>query len=658
MRPSVLPAIALALAFLVLAAIARAEAPPPAPSLFALCYHDVEDKDPDQRFVGVSTANFAAQLEWLRRNGFHAVSLDDLLAARDGRKPLPDKAYLVTFDDGYESFYTRVFPILKVMGVPAVLAVEASWLRGGPGSTVRYGDASEPRGMFMTWDQVREVAASGLVEIASHTFDLHKGIPANPQGNSEPAAVTRRWSRERGYETASAYQARIEADTRRAVATFRRELGHVPRAVVWPYGEHSLLAVDVERRHAMPITLTLLDAPVSVAALSAIPRHLVKNDPGLSDFIAELHGLSTSGPVRAVQIDLDQVYDADPAQQERNLGALVQRIHDLQINLVFLQAFADPKGDGLVREVYFPNRELPMRADLFNRAAWQLRTRAKVAVWAWMPVLSFDFGAAGRGLQHVSEWRAAGEGAIDPAQYRRLSPFDPAVRRRIADLYEDLAAAAPFAGLLFHDDAMLSDFEDASPAALDAYAAAGLPRSIGAIRSDPALLDRWTRLKTDALIAFTRELAARARRLRTPMRTARNLYARPVLDPASRAWFAQDYDRFLAAYDLVAVMAMPRLEEVPGDPLAWLQQLVDAARLRPDGLAHTLFELQAVDWRRPDRGSEANLPTGELAREMRFLERRGAVNLGYYPDDFLRDHPRAQTLHAAFSLQSFPYGGP
>src|SRR3546814_3323955 len=65
-----------------------------------------------------------------------------------------------------------------------------------------------------------------------------------------------------------------------------------------------------------------------------------------------------------------------PVQQEANVGKLIQRIYDLGANTVFLQAFADPKGDGLVHSLYFPNRHLPVRGDLFDRVAWQLKTRA------------------------------------------------------------------------------------------------------------------------------------------------------------------------------------------------------------------------------------------------------------------------------------------
>ena len=630
----------------------------PLPPLFALCYHDVADSVPNQKFVGVSTSKFVEQLSWLQQQGYTAVSVDDILAARDGRKPLPDKAYLLTFDDGYESFYTRVFPILKAFKLPAVIGIVGAWMSGKPGENIDYAGEGEAPERFLTWAQLRETVASGLVEVAAHTMDMHRGAVGNPQGNSEPAEVTRRYDPARGYESESAYRARITDDTEAIVATIEHETGRRPRVMIWPYGEHSDLTMSVAGAHGMPITMTLIDGAVTLGDLTEMPRHLVSENPALPSFAADLHYFAEPGPVRAVQVDLDYVYDRDPEQQNRNLGALVQRIYDYHISHVFLQAFADPAGDGTVREVYFPNRQLPVRSDLFNRAAWQLRTRAHVKVWAWMPVLAFDFGAGAGALQHVTSWDD-GRAAADQNQYQRLSPFDPAARQKILELYEDLGRAAAVSGVLFHDDAVLSDREDASPAALTAYAAAGFPSSIDAIRGDPEILQRWTRFKTDALIDFTGELAARVRLDRAPLRTGRNLYARPMLEPESAAWFAQDYDRFLAAYDVVAVMAMPRLEGVPpAQAKSWLDRLVTTAAARPNGLKRTLFELQAVDWRRGEAQRGREVPSRELADEMRLLARRGALNFGYYPDDFLHDLPHAGTLFPVFSLQSYPLPRP
>ena len=300
------------------------------PQFFALCYHGVEDDAPDQRYVGVTTQRLVEQLSWLQRNDFHAVSVDDILAARAGRKPLPDRAYLITFDDGFESFYTRAFPVLKAFNVPAVLAIEGDWLADTHGGAVDYAGESAPRELFMTWAQVREVAGSGLIEIASHTMDLHRGILGNPQGNFEPSAVTRRYDPATGYESERSYRGRIAADTERIAKTIEHEVGRRPRVMVWPYGEHSGLTISVAGEHAMPITMTLVDAPASLDGFSAMPRHLVSDDPPLSRFLQDLHDLSGGAPMRAVQVDLDYVYDPDAAQTERNLSALVQHIRDLR----------------------------------------------------------------------------------------------------------------------------------------------------------------------------------------------------------------------------------------------------------------------------------------------------------------------------------------
>src|SRR5690606_8195633 len=125
-------------------------------------------------------------------------------------------------------------------------------------------------------------------------------------------------------------------------------------------------------------------------------------------------------------------------------------------------------------------------------------------------------------------------------------PWSPVARQRINDIYEDLARHASFHGILFHDDAMLTDFEDASPDALRAYQAAGFPASIAEIRRDPHTLERWTRFKSQALIDFTKQLTETVRAIRGPqVKTARNIYAMPVLDPASEAWFAQNLNDFL-----------------------------------------------------------------------------------------------------------------
>ncbi|MGL6091962.1 MAG: poly-beta-1,6-N-acetyl-D-glucosamine N-deacetylase PgaB [Pseudomonas paracarnis] len=632
--------------------IAPNEAPWPKNHFLGIAYHDVEDRDPDQAVVAVRTERLIEQLAWLRENGYQAVSVDQILAARRGGPALPPKAVMLSFDDGYSSFYTRVMPILRAYHWPALLAPVGSWIDTPLNQPVDFAGTPRPRGEFLTWQQIREVSQSGLVEIAAHTDANHKGILANPQGNLEPAATTRSFDpKTNGYESEAQFQARMRADVAAISNKIRTVTGKAPRVWVWPYGAADGTSLAVVGEHGYEMALTLEDGLDDLGNLMNSPRFLVASDPDGEHFANSMVAVQTKAPMRVLHVDLDNVYDPDPAQQARNLDVLVQRVVDMGAGTVFLQAFADPKGDGLVHSLYFPNRHLPMRADLFNRVAWQLHTRAHASVYAWMPVLSFALDPK---LPRVTRWDPkTGQIGPDPDQYKRLSPFDPKVRQVIGEIYQDLARVGPIDGILYHDDAVFNDFEDASPAALKAYAAQGLPDSIAALRADPAVMQRWTRFKSRYLIDFTHELTAKVRAIRGPqVLTARNIFAEPMLNPGSETWFAQNLDDFLQAYDWTAPMAMPLMEgqEVKASN-AWLEKLIATVKTRPGAMQKTIFELQAKDWRTqaaPDISAE------QLAEWMGVLKRQGVTSFGYYPDNFLENSPDLKTIRPALSNQWNP----
>ena len=102
--------------------VAASEKPWPKNHVLGIAYHDVEDRDPDQAVVAVHTERLIEQLAWLRENGYKAVSVDQILAARNGGPELPPKAIMLSFDDGYSSFYTRVMPILRERNKERMLA--------------------------------------------------------------------------------------------------------------------------------------------------------------------------------------------------------------------------------------------------------------------------------------------------------------------------------------------------------------------------------------------------------------------------------------------------------------------------------------------------------------------------------------------------------
>lgn len=624
----------------------------PAGAFVALSYHEVPGDGPREAApgagrYGVEASYLIAQFAWLRENGYRPVSLAEIAEARAGGKPLPPRAVLLSFDDGYADFYERVYPVLQLFSYPAVIALVGKWMDVPAGGQVDYDGKPMPREAFLSWGQVREMVGSGLVEVASHSYDLHRGVLGNPQGNMQPAATTRIHDAATGrYETDEAWLARVRDDLDRNSRLIERETGKRPRAMVWPYGRYNGALQEVARELGMPMMLTLQGGPnLAGDPLDRIRRIIVEFNPKLGAFVDEIERVWPEDPQRVVHVDLDYVYSPDAAEQERNLSALLDRIQAIGPTTVYLQAFADPDGDGEADALYFPNRHLPVRADLFNRVAWQLETRVGVQVYAWMPMLAYRLPEGHPARDEIVRAAPGKAGS----SYRRLSPFSAAARQAVREIYEDLGRHAHFAGLLFHDDGLLGDHEDASPEALAVYRDQwGLPGSVDAIRADPALAERWARRKTDWLVDFTRELAGAASRFTAPLKTARNLYAAPVLDPQARHWFAQSLPAFLGGYDYTALMAMPYMENAE-DPARFLQALVDAVSAQPDGLARTVFELQARDWRKGEV-----VPSAELAGWIRQLELAGARHIGYYPDDARADVPEMRPIVPAFSVRSLP----
>uniref|UniRef100_UPI003F598232 poly-beta-1,6-N-acetyl-D-glucosamine N-deacetylase PgaB n=1 Tax=Stenotrophomonas cyclobalanopsidis TaxID=2771362 RepID=UPI003F598232 len=592
--------------------------------LLVLSYHDIRDdvrEKGDADAYAVSTQNFAAHLDWLSAHGYHPISLSQLIKASRGEAQLPPRPVLLTFDDGLRSVYSRVYPLLRAYNYPALVAVITDYVDMAPGRTIDYGYRAFGHDDFLTWDQLREMQSSGLIELASHTDNQHHGVQSNPQGNQTPAVITRIYDpKTQRYETAQEYESRLRDDLALSVKRIQKELGVPPKAIVWPYAAYNKLSNDIAEQLGMPVSFDLEGRSTPVTSdLHGLARLLVTNNPNVSSLAFELRRNVSLDGTRALQIDMDAVYDPDPAQLARNLDKLIDRVKKVGPTHVYLQAFADPDGNNTADALYFPNRHMPMRADLFNRVAWQLKTRAGVKVYAWLPVLGYE-------LPDAPQRTALGIASPERDGMYRLDFTKPQARQMIKDIYEDLAINSYFEGLLFHDDAYVRDTELAQ-----------LPQE-GADGG-----------RTQALIDFTLELRDTAQRWRPKLGTVRNLYAQPVLEPQSASWFAQRLDLFNQAYDRTALMAMPWMEGSK-HPERWLDRLVTAVRAHDPDLKHTMFELQTVDWR-----TQTPISGQRLRAQVRRLQAQGVRHFAWYPDDFIADKPSTTDARAAMSARNFPY---
>jgi len=345
--------------------------------------------------------------------------------------------------------------------------------------------------------------------------------------------------------------------------------------------------------------------------------------------------------IKAVQVDLDYVYDKDPQQQQQNITLLVQRVKNLGVNTVFLQAFADPDGNGAAESLYFPSRFMPLRANLFPPTVRLLRQNG-IAVFGWLPLLAFTLPGDNDDL-YVNRTSDSYKNVQAPAEYPRLSPFNGTARKIIEGIYLDFARETVVDGILFHDDGILSDFEDNSEAALQEYQRAGFPTNIETIHNNRATMQQWSRYKTKYLIDFSLTLLDIVRQFQPGVLSARNIFAGPSLQPESEKWFAQSLPLFLQSYDYIALMAMPFMEKA-SDPQQWLERLSWAALSQSGNSDRIIFELQSKNWI-----SNQPVPSKVMQEQIVLLHQLGVTSFAYYPDDFYKNMPPAEMINSCLS---------
>lgn len=615
-----------------------------------LSYHEIADKSEtlDSSYA-VTPSHFKEQVEWLVSKGYHFISVNDIVAYRKVAKPLPEKAVLMTFDDGYHSVYTNAYPIIKQYKIPVVIALVGNWMEAK--ERVDFDGQLIARDKFLSQAQIKEMVKSGLVEIASHTYLSHRGIPGNPQGNLQPAIITRQWASDtKGYEDEQRYQQRIHSDLAKNNRFLKKYTGQKPRIIVWPYGYYNKESRTIAERLGISIGLTLDDGSnTRMTPLSGLRRILIDKSMTLEDLEQNIRSrnanmIDNDRTTKAAHIDLDYMYDPDPAQQERNLGDLLDRIKKLGVNTIYLQAFADPDGNGAADYVYFPNRNVPMRADLFNRVAWQIATRTQVKrIYAWMPMMAWQLPQSNPAAKETVVTLQ-----VDPTHlnmgYPRLSPFSSKARKVIKEIYEDLAKSPRIDGILFHDDVTLSDFEDDSLFARRQYKKWGLAENVTRIRANSEQFEKWTNLKTDYLDNFAMQLAQIIRDEHPGLKTARNLYAQVALNQYAEEWYAQGLAKSIKNYDYTAIMAMPYMEQAD-DPQQFYEKIVERVKQEECGLVRTVMELQTLNWRKND----APISSAELSDTIHRLYEMGVHHIAYYPDNVFINNPDADTMRQAFS---------
>lgn len=184
-----------------------------------IMYHHMSPKEKRQNEYTVSVKEFESDLQYLKSHGYETVSISQLLSFVHNDTPLPQKPIMITFDDGFESFYVYAYPLLKKYNMCAVMAVVGEYadkFTQLDDHTVDYS--------YLTWSEIGELGKSGNVEIANHTDSLHKSTSA------------RRGCRINKGENEEAYRRMLKDDLTACQKKIEASVGKTPAVLAYPYG--------------------------------------------------------------------------------------------------------------------------------------------------------------------------------------------------------------------------------------------------------------------------------------------------------------------------------------------------------------------------------------------------------------------------------------
>lgn len=218
-----------------------------------LCYHRF---GPKVTKLTVTSAAFEAQMNYLADNGYYVVPLAQLRSFLDGKEPLPKKTVAITIDDGYRSTYEIAYPVLKKHGFPATVFLYSDFV-----------GASDA----LTWQQMKEMTASGLIEVQPHS-KTHSNLTQRQPG-----------------ETDAAYRERIRREVDVPVSVIRDRLQQTSTTYAYPYGDVNDTVVGELTRAGVPVGLTVTPGGNGFFAYPyMLRRSMIFGDQDLDAFKAKL----------------------------------------------------------------------------------------------------------------------------------------------------------------------------------------------------------------------------------------------------------------------------------------------------------------------------------------------------------------------------------
>lgn len=224
-----------------------------------LTYHRFSTDGTNNKMT-VTAPSFDAQLKFLSDNDYRVVTLDQFVDFLEFKAQLPDRAVVITIDDGWRSTYDVALPILKKYGYPATLFLITD-----------FPDDSSAKDLALSWAQVKELAKGNLIDIQCHTKS-HRNL------------------RMQAEEDFRSYLKAMEVELRTVQEEMKRKAGVTCRYIAYPYGARNPLVVALTQKYGYRAAFTVSRGSNSFFTQDFIVRRsMIYGEYGLKDFEKNLN---------------------------------------------------------------------------------------------------------------------------------------------------------------------------------------------------------------------------------------------------------------------------------------------------------------------------------------------------------------------------------
>lgn len=218
--------VAIALALFKIFCVQKIQSEQPIIGPPVLLYHGiVETYNPSQIYT-ISKEQIREHLTALKQAGYQTITMQQLYNLYYKKIPLPDKSFMITFDDGLKSSFEAADSILEELGFHAIMFVIPLM-------------QEQEYPAYLSWTQLKQMQESGKWGLEAHGYNFHYLISINEKGDKADFGSNLRWLPEKHrMETLKEYENRLREDMRMQKASIEKNLpGTSVIAFAFPFGD-------------------------------------------------------------------------------------------------------------------------------------------------------------------------------------------------------------------------------------------------------------------------------------------------------------------------------------------------------------------------------------------------------------------------------------